>query len=64
MPYGVTALVLGAIMVAFAWHVRAEPSGERGARAAKAMFAYSIVYLFVLFAVLLVEDGGLIGWAA
>jgi protoheme IX farnesyltransferase len=63
-PYGVTALVLGTIMVAFAWHVRAEASGEHAARAAKAMFAYSIVYLFVLFAVLLVEDGGLIVRAA
>src|SRR5262249_19811797 len=62
--YGLTALAFGAIMIAFAWQVRAAASGERGTRAAKAMFAYSIVYLFVLFAVLLVEDGGLLVRAA
>jgi protoheme IX farnesyltransferase len=55
--YGVTALALGALMVAFAWRVRSEDTGERAARAAGQMFAYSIVYLFTLFAVLLIEDG-------
>jgi protoheme IX farnesyltransferase len=55
--YGVTALALGALMVAFAWRVRSEDSGERATRAAGQMFAYSIVYLFTLFAVLLIEDG-------
>jgi protoheme IX farnesyltransferase len=61
--YGVTALVFGALMVGFAWRVRVERAGERAERAAKQMFAYSLVYLFVLFAVLLIEDGGLIGRA-
>jgi heme o synthase len=55
--YGVTAVVSGAAMVALAWRVCSEREGERGERAARRLFAFSIVYLFVLFAVLLVEDG-------
>src|SRR5262249_22444967 len=51
--YGVTALLAGALMVAFAWRVR----GERAERAVHDLFAFSILYLFILFAVLLVEDG-------
>jgi protoheme IX farnesyltransferase len=64
--YGTTALVAGALMVAFAWRVRAEAGGDRAELAAKRMFAFSIVYLFVLFAVLLLEGGlgGLLGRAA
>ncbi len=34
-----------------------EREGERAARAAKDLFAYSVLYLFLLFAVLLVEHG-------
>jgi protoheme IX farnesyltransferase len=59
--YGATALVTGAIMLVLAWQVRAE---RRPAdRASKHLFAFSILYLFLLFAVLLVERGwgGLIG---
>jgi protoheme IX farnesyltransferase len=59
--YGATALVAGLAFVAFAWRVRAEQSGERAERAAKRLFAFSILYLFVLFAVLLI-DGGLGGF--
>jgi heme o synthase len=55
--YGVTAVVAGAAMVALAWRVCSEREGERGERAARRLFAFSIVYLFLLFAVLLVEDG-------
>ena len=47
--YGVTAAGAGAIMLGLAWRVRG--SG----REAKALFGYSILYLFVLFAVLLVD---------
>jgi heme o synthase len=57
VTYGVTAVVAGAAMVALAWRVCSESEGERGERAARRLFAFSIVYLFVLFAVLLVEDG-------
>jgi protoheme IX farnesyltransferase len=61
--YGVTALLGGALMVAFAWRVRSEREGARGERAAQHLFAFSILYLFVLFAVLLIEGGsaGLLG---
>jgi protoheme IX farnesyltransferase len=59
--YGMTALVAGVLMVAFAWRVRNEREGARADRAAHHLFAFSIIYLFVLFAVLLVE-GGLGGW--
>jgi heme o synthase len=64
--YGVTALLAGVLMVAFAWRVRSERAGERAERAAHHLFAFSILYLFVLFAVLLLEGGlsGLVGRAA
>jgi heme o synthase len=56
LVYGVTALVGGALMVAFAWRVLTVTEGERAASAARQMFAYSILYLFGLFAVLLIES--------
>ncbi len=64
--YGVTAVVAGAAMVVLAWRLRGERDGARAERAAQQLFAFSIVYLFVLFAVLLVEGslGSLVGWAA
>ena len=56
LAYGVTSLVAGALMVAFAWRVWTSTEGERATAAARQMFAYSIVYLFGLFAVLLIES--------
>jgi len=53
--YGVTALVAGALMVMFAWRVCKEGEGERKDRAAHHLFAFSILYLFILFAVLLID---------
>jgi protoheme IX farnesyltransferase len=50
--YGVTALVAGALMVALAWRIYAARAGSE-----KQLFAFSILYLFLLFAVLLVESG-------
>ena len=55
--FGTTALLAGAMMVALAWRVRGERAGECAGRAAQRLFGFSIVYLFVLFAVLLVEAG-------
>jgi heme o synthase len=53
--YGLTALVAGAVMMVLAWQVFCE---RRPAdRASKQLFAFSILYLFLLFAVLLVERG-------
>lgn len=55
MIYGLVAMGLGA---GFIWHARqvlvASPE-TRSMRAAKALFAYSILYLFVIFAALLVD---------
>jgi heme o synthase len=55
--YGTTALLAGLLMVVLAWRVCGEREGERAKRAAHELFAYSIVYLFVLFAALLVDGG-------
>jgi heme o synthase len=55
MLYGATAAVTGAIMVALAWRVFCERRPAE--RASRQLFAYSILYLFLLFAVLLVEQG-------
>ncbi|MEA2903175.1 MAG: heme o synthase [Alphaproteobacteria bacterium] len=55
--YGMAALVLGTLLLAFAWRVRVERDGAGAERAAKRLFAYSIVYLFALFAVLPIEHG-------
>jgi len=53
--YGITALVIGAIMMVLAWKVFCERRPDD--RASKQLFAFSILYLFLLFAVLLVERG-------
>jgi heme o synthase len=55
--YGLVALAAGGAMVALALRVRGETQGRRADRAAKQLFGYSILYLFTLFAVLLVEGG-------
>jgi protoheme IX farnesyltransferase len=56
LVYGVTSLVGGALMVGFAWRVWTSTEGERAMSVARQMFAYSIAYLFGLFAVLLIES--------
>jgi protoheme IX farnesyltransferase len=53
--YGVTAVISGAIMLVLGWQVlREQPPAERASRN---LFAFSILYLFLLFAVLLVDRG-------
>jgi heme o synthase len=61
--YGVTALIGGGLMVALSWRLFVEGAGARAAQTAGRLFAFSILYLFVLFAVLLVEGllAGLVG---
>ena len=49
--YGGVALLLSAVFTAAAWRVWRDP----GERAARQMFAFSILYLFLLFALLLVD---------
>ena len=59
--YGAVALVAGMMMVALAWRVHGR-TGAPGEQAAKHLFAFSILYLVVLFAALLVEGlGGFAG---
>ncbi len=53
--YGLTAAGTGAIMLALAWQVCARAPSSR--RASRHLFAFSILYLFLLFAVLLIERG-------
>ncbi len=55
--YGVTAIIFGALMIAFALRLRAAAKGEATATAARQLFAFSVLHLFLLFAVLLVEQG-------
>jgi protoheme IX farnesyltransferase len=57
MLYTVMASILGAFFVVFALDCYRIREGEAGERAAKHLFAYSVLYLFLLFTVLLVEQG-------
>ncbi len=57
IAYGVAAAVGGAAMIALAMRLRAAPQDKAGEQAAKHLFAFSVLYLFLLFAVLLVEQG-------
>ncbi len=67
--YGISALVLGLGFVAAAWRVLNESDGDgggdrtgeavagKGDRAARQMFSFSILYLFMLFALLAIGGG-------
>jgi protoheme IX farnesyltransferase len=64
LTYGIVAFIAGAVMIVLAFRVRAERHGHV---ASKQLFAFSILYLFLLFAMLLVDRmaTGLFGhWAA
>jgi len=53
--YGATSLVLGAGMLALAVNVYRHRDGIEATRATRRLFAFSILYLFALFATLLLE---------
>jgi protoheme IX farnesyltransferase len=53
--YGVTSLILGAGMLALAINVYRHREGREALRATRRLFAFSIFYLFALFATLLIE---------
>ena len=55
--YAVGASVLGSLFVVMALTCYREREGEAADRAAKNLFEYSVLYLFLLFAALLVERG-------
>jgi heme o synthase len=50
--YGAAALLIGGVLIALALRVRKERDGHR---ASKQLFAFSILYLFLLFAMLLID---------
>jgi len=54
--FGAVATICGATFVVLAWRLRR--SGEAHRRAAHRLFAFSILYLFALFAALLVSNTG------
>jgi protoheme IX farnesyltransferase len=56
MLYGVTAIVGGAAMIGLSLHIMIRGDEDQGLRAAKRLFGVSILYLFMLFAVLLIDD--------
>src|SRR5262245_4071804 len=53
--YALAAIIAGGVLLSLALAVHRQRSGRAADRAAKRLFAYSIFYLFVLFAVLLLE---------
>ena len=53
--YGIVSLILGGWMLALAVNVYRHRTGPSGLRAARRLFAFSILYLFALFATLLLE---------
>ncbi|NWG25746.1 MAG: protoheme IX farnesyltransferase [Pseudorhodoplanes sp.] len=55
--YGTISLIGGALMILLSIKLRRAPAGAATDRAAKHVFAFSVLYLFLLFAVLLVEQG-------
>jgi protoheme IX farnesyltransferase len=55
--YMAAAALLGSLFVVMALECYRVREGEAADRAAKNLFAYSVLYLFLLFAVLLVEQG-------
>ncbi|HWV42238.1 MAG TPA: heme o synthase [Pseudorhodoplanes sp.] len=61
LVYGVISLVCGVMFVVYALRLRKAAEGEATVKAAKSLFGFSILYLFLLFAVLLVEKST--GWS-
>jgi len=61
LAYGLFAAALGAAFVWYAWKVLRMDEADRGMRAAKMLFAYSVFYLFAVFAALLAD--GIVGRA-
>jgi protoheme IX farnesyltransferase len=63
--YGVHAIILGALFIALAVRVYRRRQGEAAETAAKQLFAFSILYLFLLLAIIVAEHGlGLASFAA
>jgi len=61
--YGIVAGLLGVVFLVLAWQIYRMPESDTEMKPARRLFAYSMLYLFLLFAILLVEGGGH-GWLA
>jgi heme o synthase len=55
IAYAIASVGLGAVFLYLAWQVRKITEGREADTAARRLFTFSILYLFLLFAVLLVE---------
>ena len=55
VAYLIAAVGLGAMFLYLAWRVRKIAEGREADAAARRLFGFSILYLFLLFAVMLVE---------
>jgi protoheme IX farnesyltransferase len=55
--YGAVSIISGILFAAAAWKLERAAAGKATERAAKALFGYSILYLVLLFAVLLIDQG-------
>jgi heme o synthase len=53
--YGLAATALGAAFVWYAWKLVRMPADDRAMRPAKALFGYSLLYLFAIFAAYLAD---------
>ncbi|WP_420103077.1 heme o synthase [Bosea sp. (in: a-proteobacteria)] len=63
MIYLVASVTTGLAMIVLALRVWRRSEGEAAVKAAYSLFGFSIIYLFLLFAVLLVENGLGLMWA-
>ncbi|MFU0506462.1 heme o synthase [Pseudaminobacter sp. NGMCC 1.201702] len=54
--YGIVALALGLGFIWYAWKVLVMPDSDRVMKPAKALFGYSLLYLFVIFAAYLADS--------
>ena len=57
LAYGVAAAALSALFVWLSWRTYKMPADDTAMRPARQLFGFSLLYLFLLFAVLLVERG-------
>jgi protoheme IX farnesyltransferase len=62
LAYAVVSMIGGALFVALAVRVWRTREGDAAPLAAKQLFGFSILYLFVLFAVLIAEHGLGLDW--
>ena len=56
MAYGIVAALLGVGFVWYSWAVLRMPESDRAMKPAKALFGYSLLYLFVIFAAYLADS--------